>query len=196
MTALSNMLEDVNLTFTGSTAQKMKYSIKDFFSKCDQIRSFLQIWSHLRKKSLMEDFFFFCSDKCKVYVKNFPSTRVKCMQDYIKPSFRENLYLLIIRVSTNNISKNKQPKQIAKWIVEEAISVKDNSCELKLDIRYQICDIRYNSQKRWSSTKSCRDRLLLEVIIQRKDKTITTRHLNGSSWIYRNFIKHIYWIYF
>ena len=25
------------------TAQKMKFSIKDFFSKCDQIRSFLRI---------------------------------------------------------------------------------------------------------------------------------------------------------
>ena len=37
------------------TAQKMKYSIKDFFSKCDQIRSFLLIWSHLLKKSLMEN---------------------------------------------------------------------------------------------------------------------------------------------
>ena len=60
------------------------------------------------------------------------------MQDYIKPSFRENLYHLIIRVSTNNISTNKQPKQIAKWIVEQAISVKDNSCDVKLDIRYQI----------------------------------------------------------
>ena len=32
----------------------MKFSIKDFFSKCDQIRSFLWIWSHLLKKSLME----------------------------------------------------------------------------------------------------------------------------------------------
>ena len=30
----------------------MKFSIKDFFSKCDQIRSFLRIWSHLLKKSL------------------------------------------------------------------------------------------------------------------------------------------------
>ena len=26
------------------TAQKMKFSTKDFFSKCDQIRSFLLIW--------------------------------------------------------------------------------------------------------------------------------------------------------
>ena len=38
------------------TAQKMKFSIKDFFSKCDQIRRELQIWSHLLKKSLMENF--------------------------------------------------------------------------------------------------------------------------------------------
>ena len=36
----------------------MKLSIKDFFSKCDQIRSFLRIWSHLLKKSLMENFIF------------------------------------------------------------------------------------------------------------------------------------------
>ena len=34
-------------------AQKM-FSIKDFFSKCDQIRRSLRIWSHLLKKSLMD----------------------------------------------------------------------------------------------------------------------------------------------
>ena len=34
----------------------MKFSIKDFFSKCDQIRSFLR--THLLKKSLMEYFTF------------------------------------------------------------------------------------------------------------------------------------------
>ena len=41
--------------------KKMKFSIIDFFSKCDQIRSFcsfLRIWSHLPKKSLMEIFTF------------------------------------------------------------------------------------------------------------------------------------------
>ena len=40
------------------TAQKMNFSIKDFFSKCDQIRRKLRIWSHLLKKSLMENFIF------------------------------------------------------------------------------------------------------------------------------------------
>ena len=38
--------------------KKMKFFIKDFFSKCDQIRSFLPIWSPLLKKSLMESFIF------------------------------------------------------------------------------------------------------------------------------------------
>ena len=36
----------------------MKFSIKDLFSNCDQIRSFLRIWSYLLKKSLMENFIF------------------------------------------------------------------------------------------------------------------------------------------
>ena len=41
------------------TEQKMKFSIKDFFSKSDQIRSFLRIWSHLLNKSLMGNFIFY-----------------------------------------------------------------------------------------------------------------------------------------
>ena len=42
------------------TAQKMRFSIKDFFSKCDHIRSSLvsRIWLHLLKKSLMENLIF------------------------------------------------------------------------------------------------------------------------------------------
>ena len=46
------------------TAQKMKFSIKDFFSKCDQILSFLRFWLHLLKNSLMENFIF-----CAVYIE-------------------------------------------------------------------------------------------------------------------------------
>ena len=38
--------------------RKMKFSIKDFVSKCNQICSFLLIWSHLLKKVLMENFNF------------------------------------------------------------------------------------------------------------------------------------------
>ena len=49
------------------TAQKMKFFIKDFFSKCDQIRSFLWIWSHLLNKPLMGNFIF-----CAVGLQEHP----------------------------------------------------------------------------------------------------------------------------
>ena len=40
----------------------MKVFIKDFFSKCDEIRRKLRIWSQLLKKSSIKNFiFFFCS---------------------------------------------------------------------------------------------------------------------------------------
>ena len=40
----------------------MKFSVKDFFSKSDQIRSSLRVWSHLLKKSLTENL-------CAVFAK-------------------------------------------------------------------------------------------------------------------------------
>ena len=43
---------------TGVIAQKMRFFIQNFFSKCDQPSSFLWILSHLLKKSLMENFIF------------------------------------------------------------------------------------------------------------------------------------------
>ena len=36
----------------------MKFSIKDIFSKCDETCSLPRIWSHLLKKSLMENFIY------------------------------------------------------------------------------------------------------------------------------------------
>ena len=43
---------------------EMKFSIKDFLHKYDQICRKLRIWVHLLKKSLMENFIF-----CAVYYK-------------------------------------------------------------------------------------------------------------------------------
>ena len=48
----------VCLTDERHTAQKMKFSMKGFFSEYDQILRNLRIWSHLLKKSFMENFIF------------------------------------------------------------------------------------------------------------------------------------------
>ena len=55
----------------------MKFAIEDFFSKCDQIRRFLRIWSHLLKKSLMENFIF-CAVRVKLFhqLKQEPSKQL------------------------------------------------------------------------------------------------------------------------
>ena len=52
MGGLQNNME----TLTNTYYTKMKFSIKDLFSKCHQVLSFLPIWSHLLKKSLIENF--------------------------------------------------------------------------------------------------------------------------------------------
>ena len=59
-----------------NTTQKMKFSIKHSFSKYDQIRIFLRIWSHLLMKSLMENFIF-CVGKITTWVTINNSIRVK-----------------------------------------------------------------------------------------------------------------------
>ena len=49
-----------------NTAQEMKFSITDFFSKCDQICWKLQIWPYLLTKYIMENFTF-----CVVKISSF-----------------------------------------------------------------------------------------------------------------------------
>ena len=58
LVAASKVWLRVFLQIVDRTVQKMKFSIKDFFSRCEQIRRKLRIWLHLLKKSLMKNFIF------------------------------------------------------------------------------------------------------------------------------------------
>ena len=59
-----------------TTHTKIKFPIKDFFSKYGQIRWKLWIWSHLLNKSLMESFIFVqCSTSNTLQVLDFDSTK-------------------------------------------------------------------------------------------------------------------------
>ena len=71
----------------------MKFSIKDFFNKCDQIRRNLRILSHLLKKSFMENFIF-----CAVFlfhqvyiIQRFPfNNQDRCQVLYKRAYFISN----------------------------------------------------------------------------------------------------------
>ena len=71
----SKLLQSVKIT-----EQKMKFSIKDFFSKCDQIRSSKGIWSHLLEKSFMEDSIF-CAVNLAIKKRDLTRFSINC-SDY------------------------------------------------------------------------------------------------------------------
>ena len=66
------MVQWLSLLHT-NTAQKIKLFIKDFFSKYDQIRSVLRIWSHLLKKSLIENLIFCAVKAWTQFLRKFKS---------------------------------------------------------------------------------------------------------------------------
>ena len=74
----------------------MKFFIKDFFSKYDQIGRKMQIWAHLLKKSLMEKLHFLCSDKDTVRGAFFcfPKFQAKC-----NPFHASGLFLYPLKTS-------------------------------------------------------------------------------------------------
>ena len=96
-------------TLTAGTAQKIKFSIKNFFSKCDQIRNFQQIWSHVLKKSLMESLNF-CALRgvframSNIYVKLFYKNNVH-FKNLVKVSnYRQIVILMVTWCYYMNIS--------------------------------------------------------------------------------------------
>ena len=72
------------------TAQKMKFSTTDFFSKCEQICRFPRIWSHLLKQVLVGNFIF-----CVVWGR-YQETELK------KKDKTKEKAIIIIKFSPNN----------------------------------------------------------------------------------------------
>ena len=73
------------------TAQKLKFSTKDFFSECDIIRRKLRILSHLLNKSLIEKFIFCAVDKLHLPLSYKEKIIMKIGETEIKSSNCVNL---------------------------------------------------------------------------------------------------------
>ena len=74
--------------YFSDNTQKMKFFIKDFFSKFDKIRRKQRIWPHLLKKSLMENFIFCAMRKglSGRYFSNSPYKSAWCIIWRINPA--------------------------------------------------------------------------------------------------------------
>ena len=112
------------------TARKMKFPIKNFCSKCDQIRRKMQILSHLLKKSLMENFIFcvvsihiincYIKQPGHVYVIIFPGFRYKtaCLiYPFSLPIFSECCGKLVTAMKFLYVSsKNQREALVTDYI--------------------------------------------------------------------------------
>ena len=81
--AISQFFETVTLA---TTTEKMKFPIKDFFSKYDQIRRKLRIWLHLLKESLTENFIFSGVYPAAILPVQSPIVTLKTLEEYEKRS--------------------------------------------------------------------------------------------------------------
>ena len=108
-----------------------KVSIKNFFSKCDQIRSFLRIWLHLLKKSFLANFIF-----CAAYVPRI-GARITWHLDYFSN------FLMTVE------------QRFTIWYFVELIGC---SSYYNLGMLYQMSGnfIRFSSFKTWLSEISLR----------------------------------------
>ena len=107
--------------FGDCTAQKMTFSIKDLFSKCDRIRRKLRIWSHLLKKSLMKNFIF-CA------VKKFltlPQVTLNFLENILKSKSLPTLLRIfgsIILTISFKIFRSSHPEVFCKKRVAKSFS--------------------------------------------------------------------------
>ena len=127
----------------------MKFSINDIFNKCNQIRSFLWIWSHLLKKSLLEDFSFCAVTKPRRMLINFSQS---ALEDISRSPLKMEIilkffkYLLFISILQDNLEQYK-PKEMLLLICLRDLPVyqeQDSAVLKKLTCFIQFSGLRSN----------------------------------------------------
>ena len=101
------------------------------------------------------------------------------MQDYVKPTFRENPDQIIVDVVTNNLASNKRLEQLAKSIIGVATSLKSDTC----DVLVPSITVKNDQHRKKVAEVNivlkelCKEKNLYNI---KHDKKITIKHLNGS----------------
>ena len=114
-----------------------------------------------------------------VYVRHFSEAKVRCIDDYLKPSLKENPDHFILHVDTNNLDSDRLPDLIAKSIVDVALSLKTNKCDVTISniITRNDCFMAKANEVNKCLTLLCLKRNFLMIV---HSKTLKPKHLNGS----------------
>ena len=66
-------------------------------------------------------------ENCKVYVKSFSGSKVRCMKDHTKLSMRKKTDHTILHPGTNGFNSDRPSDLIAKFIVDLDVTLRNNS---------------------------------------------------------------------
>ena len=73
--------------------------------------------------------------KCLAKVRPFISAKVRCMHDHVKPTVRDfNPDHIILHCGTNDLSSERTASQIAKSIIELALSLKSKDNKISISL--------------------------------------------------------------
>ena len=91
--------------------------------------------------------------KCLVKVLPFNSVKVRCMHDYVKPTVRDfDLDHITLHCGTNDVNSDKKSSQIAREIIDPAISLKSDKNKISISLLTPRSD-KLNSKA--SEVNSC-----------------------------------------
>ena len=141
----------------------MKFSIKDFFSKYDQIRS-LRIWLHLLRKSLMENFIFYAVAVVETVTPRNWNVCIQALHCYIP--FRKTQS--IPKKNGENFvdyfppSKNGMTESASNQNLFRIFAVHSNPSIKKIGIQYLLLRIRFIKSR--NRTNMRKNKLFLFLI--------------------------------
>ena len=73
--------------------------------------------------------------KCLVKVQPFSSAKVRCMHDHVKPNVRDfNPDHIILYCGTNDLSSERTAGQIARSIIELALTLKSEDNKISISL--------------------------------------------------------------
>ena len=72
------------------------------------------------------------TELCRVYIRPSLGAKVRWIKDHIKPVIRDNPDHVIFLIGTNDVPSDKSAEDIAKSIVELALSAKYASCDVSI----------------------------------------------------------------
>lgn len=115
----------------------------------------------------------------KVYVKAFPGASTECMEHFVKPSIKYNPDLFILHTGSNDLRKNKSPREIADGIVNLATKIKTSNNDVIVSGIIERCD-DLNSKAKKVNELLINKCSMLDIYFLDNSNISPDIHLNGS----------------